>query len=185
MGKKRDRKLHSFLHLPLTIWEEQNLLAISCASSREGCIDHPLTLDSGWKPQFIFKHFNNRSWNNLLRSELDPACTSDGTITHKAGTASQRHFEINLIEVTSQVLGAFWRQTPQAVSSHFSSAQSTGSVSRLWSSCSQSTVTINCEQQKPSQQPGDEKNLRSVRHEEMLKEKHKIALGYIISSQKA
>lgn len=43
MGKKRDRKLH----LLLTMWEELNLLALSCASSREGQIDHPLTLDSG------------------------------------------------------------------------------------------------------------------------------------------
>lgn len=124
-------------------------------------------------------------WNNLLRSELDPACTFDGMITHTACTASQRYFEINLIEVTSQVLGVFWRQTPQAVASHFFSAQSTGSVSRLWGSCSQSTEMINCEQQKPSQEPGDEENLRSLRHEELLKQKHEIALGYIISSQKA
>lgn len=45
-GKKRDKKLHSFFHLLLTMREELNLPALSYASSREGRTDHPLTLDS-------------------------------------------------------------------------------------------------------------------------------------------
>lgn len=148
-----------------------------------------LTIPSPWTAAESHSLFLNtliiEGWNNLLRSEADRACTSDGTITHTACTASQRYFEMNLIEVTSQVLGVFWRQTPQAVASHSPFAQSMGSVSRLWSSCSQSTVTINCKQQKPSQEPGDKENLRSLRHEELLKEKQEIALGYIICSPKA
>lgn len=119
MGKKRDCKLHRFLLLLLTMWEELNLLALSCASSwGKGA----LTIPSPWTATESHSLFLNtliiEGWNNLLRSEPDPGCTFDGMITHSACTASQRCFEINLIEVNSQVLGVFWRQTPPAVASH-------------------------------------------------------------------